>query len=39
LILKPLKKWRRRELNPRPKTFHRRVYILVRFQFCLVPVA
>jgi hypothetical protein len=29
--------WRRRESNPRPKTFRRRVYILVRFRFVSHP--
>ena len=29
--------WRRRESNPRPKTFNRRIYILVRFLFVSCP--
>ena len=30
-------KWRRRESNPRPKTFSRRVYILIRFRLFSRP--
>jgi len=30
-------KWRRRESNPRPKTFRAKVYILVRFRFVSCP--
>jgi len=29
--------WRRRESNPRPKTFRKRVYILVRLRFVSYP--